>query len=122
MFISLQLQSKMKYNLAEVFFLSFFLIVLILLFEIDQKSHWKWSLEMIGEIYRQKIFFLGKFTFDIRRTYLLRNSGLEIFFTDNSSVFLNFPSDQNSKFLSKLIGLHPPNMGEFILHLFIHGC
>lgn len=44
-----------------------------------------------------------------RRLYVLRNSALELFFTDRTSAFLNFPSvSEVTKVITKLVSVHPP--------------
>eukprot|EP01114_Cavostelium_apophysatum_P013271 TRINITY_DN3174_c0_g1_i1.p1 TRINITY_DN3174_c0_g1~~TRINITY_DN3174_c0_g1_i1.p1 ORF type:complete len:1478 (-),score=496.95 TRINITY_DN3174_c0_g1_i1:150-4583(-) len=58
-----------------------------------QKTYWKWHIDLVRDIYR--------------RTFILRHSALEIFLSDRTSVFLNFPGDEVTKALSKIIGLRP---------------
>lgn len=48
-----------------------------------------------------------------RRTFLMRNSALEIFLQDRTSIFLNFPLEETPKALAKIVALHPPHLINF---------
>ncbi|CAH1764076.1 14320_t:CDS:10 [Entrophospora sp. SA101] len=57
----------------------------------------KWSISDIREIHMRK--------------YLLKNSALELFLTDQTNYFFNFPNPKDRKILhSKIISFHPPSM------------
>lgn len=50
-----------------------------------ERRHWKWSIVKIAAVYR--------------RTFLLRNSALEIFMKDHTNFLLNFPAKETMKVL-----------------------
>ena len=68
----------------------------------NNSKKYMWGVEQIREVYR--------------RTYLMRNSALELFLADKTSIFLNFPLDvpifffSVSHFLRKLHELFPNSL------------
>ena len=48
-----------------------------------------------------------------RRTYLMRNSALEIFLDNKTSIFFNFATEETTKILNKIVGLHLPQLLNF---------
>eukprot|EP01119_Soliformovum_irregulare_P020183 TRINITY_DN6501_c0_g1_i3.p1 TRINITY_DN6501_c0_g1~~TRINITY_DN6501_c0_g1_i3.p1 ORF type:complete len:1773 (+),score=437.99 TRINITY_DN6501_c0_g1_i3:76-5394(+) len=59
-------------------------------------KHWQWSIDQLATIYR--------------RTFLLRNTAIELFMTDRTNIFFNLPSHETTKLIAKIAGLHPPQM------------
>jgi hypothetical protein len=62
----------------------------------NQKKHFKWYVREIREVYR--------------RYFLLRNTALELFFSDNTSVFFDLPPNETMRLLSKLLSINPPQL------------
>ncbi|CAG8498804.1 10181_t:CDS:10 [Paraglomus occultum] len=89
--------------------LSFFVDRQALLQEINNIEHG--SLIVDSEILRDKKWMIS----DIReihlRKYMLRRSAIELFLTDQTNYFFNFPEVKDrSKLYAKIIALRPPNM------------
>ena len=63
------------------------------------KKDYKWSLSMIKGIHR--------------RRYLLRNTSLEIFFTDRKNIFIDFPKNIREKIIAAIIATNPSNLTDY---------
>ncbi len=59
----------------------------------------QWPLTELREIYR--------------RMFLMRNSAMEMFLADKTSILLNFPMEETPKALAKIMGLRPPYLLNF---------